>query len=109
MKHMINTNDIGLRIMQLRKAKGYSREQLAALADISPSFLYEIEMSKKGFSAHTLLGLLGALEVSSDYLLYGKSNIRCEGKIAETLGKFRQSDLRQIEVLLKIAYELASE
>lgn len=109
MEHMINTNDIGLRILQLRKAKGYSREQLAALADISPSFLYEIEMSKKGFSTHTLLGLSGALNVSSDYLLYGKGSIQCEEKIAETLGKFRQSDLRRIEALLKIAYELANE
>lgn len=109
MEHTIHIKDVGMRIMKLRKEKGYSRELLAELANISPSFLYEIEKSKKGFSANTLLGLLEALEVSPDYLIYGKSRMQCEEKIAEILGKFSQSDLRRIKVLLEIAYELASE
>ena len=49
--------DIGVRIMKLRKEKGYSREQLAELANISASFLYEIETSKKGLSVNSLVGL----------------------------------------------------
>lgn len=48
----IHYDDIGMRIMGLRKEKGYSREQLAELANISVSFLYEIETSKKGLSVN---------------------------------------------------------
>ena len=56
----------GERIMILRGERGYTREQLAELADISEKFLYEIEMGKKGFSATTLMNICDALEVSLD-------------------------------------------
>ncbi len=100
---------IGDRIMDLRKDKGFSREQLAELSGISSSFLYEIEIAKKGFSANTLMNLCNALEVSSDYILYGKKKIDYEDKIAETIGKFQLSQLKKVEELLKIVYELAHD
>ncbi len=100
---------IGDRIMDLRKDKGFSREQLAELSGISSSFLYEIEIAKKGFSANTLINLCNALEVSSDYILYGKKRIDYEDKIAETIGKFQLSQLKKVEELLKIVYELAHD
>ena len=37
----------GYRIMKIRLERHYSREYLAELADISPKFLYEIEIGKK--------------------------------------------------------------
>lgn len=44
----------GNRIRALRENRGYTREQLAEMADISSKFLYEIEVGNKGFSARTL-------------------------------------------------------
>ena len=41
--------DAGHRIRTIRKQRGYSREYLAELSDISTKFLYEIECGKKGF------------------------------------------------------------
>lgn len=108
MEKETGTKEIGIRIMKMRKAKGYSREQLAELAGISPSFLYEIETAKKGFSASTLISLIHALEVSPDYLLYGRSAIDCEKEIAETLGNFSPENLQLVEKLLRIIYELAA-
>lgn len=98
--------DIGVRIMKLRKEKGYSREQLAELANISASFLYEIETSKKGLSVNSLVGLVEALEVSADYLLYGTVQVQCENSIFEMIRKFSSKDLQRVEKLLKIVYEL---
>ena len=43
----INANEIGTRIRTQRDALGYSREKLAELADISNSFLAEIERGEK--------------------------------------------------------------
>ncbi len=96
----------GSRIMNLRKDKRYSREQLAELSGISPSFLYEIEIGKKGFSANTLMSLCSALEVSSDYILYGKMKHDYNFEIAQIVGKFDPARLKKVEKLLEITYEL---
>ncbi|MCD8333499.1 MAG: helix-turn-helix domain-containing protein [Clostridiales bacterium] len=68
---------VGERIFMVRSLRGYSREHLAEIADISPKFLYEIELGKKGFSTYTLAKLCRALEVNSDYLLYGCGRLQC--------------------------------
>ena len=93
--------------MNLRMDRGYSRECLAELAGISSKFLFEIEQRAKGFSANTLISLADALGVSSDYIMKGHNNIKCEEKIAETLGKFEPDSLRKIEELLDIAYAIS--
>lgn len=61
----------GKRIRELRKRKGYTGENLAEKAEISAKFLYEIENGIKGFSAYTLGKIARALDVNSDYILFG--------------------------------------
>ena len=97
----------GERIMLLRSDRGYTREQLAKLADISEKFLYEIEMGKKGFSAITLLNLSRALEVSLDYIMTGTGSRKYEDEIVATLEKFKPNSLEMVDRLLKTAYELS--
>ena len=63
---------IGVRIKSLRLKNKMTREELAEAADISSSFLYEIETGKKSFSAYTLGSLSRALSVKSDYILHGE-------------------------------------
>lgn len=109
MDKIANENRIGTRIMNLRKDKRYSREQLAELSEISSRFLYEIEIGKKGFSANTLMSLCKALEVSSDYILYGKRKADYEHEIAEIVGKFEPARLKKVEKLLEITYELTHD
>ncbi len=92
---------VGARIMQLRLNRGYTREQLAYLADISEKFLYEIETDKKGFSATTLMGISKALEVSLDYIMYGS-----EEEIVSTLKRFNPNTLKRVERLLDVLYEI---
>lgn len=66
---------IGKRIRVLREEKQMSREQLAAKAEISSKFLYEIENGKKGLSAGTLLKISRALSCSCDFILIGIHNV----------------------------------
>ena len=107
MKITLNDKEMGTRIMALRKDKGYSREKLAELAGISSKFLYEIEIRKTGFSAKTLGGISQALDISSDYILFGKCNKEYDERIARVTGKFELRSLNMIEDLLNVAYELA--
>lgn len=59
----------GERIFQLRSMRGYSRERLAEIAEISTKFLYEIEMGKTGFSVWILTKLCKALDVDCSCIL----------------------------------------
>lgn len=91
--------------MILRIDRGYTREQLAELANISDKFLYEIETGKKGFSATTLLNISKALEVSLDYIMTGTGSRKYD-EIAATLEKFKPNTLEMVDRLLKTAYEI---
>ena len=97
---------VGARIMQLRLDRGYTREQLAYLADISEKFLYEIETDKKGFSATTLMGISKALEVSLDYIMYGSEYRKYEEESVSTLKRFNPNTLKRVERLLDVLYEI---
>lgn len=97
---------VGKRILILRTSRGYSREYLAEQADISTKFLYEIEADKKSFSAKTLVRLADALDVSMDYIMTGKGSKKYEDEIAETLAVFHPNELKAVDELLKIVFEL---
>lgn len=73
-ENMINTHEkfnelTGQNIMKLRTQRHYTREYLAERAKISPKFLYEIEMGKKGCSSYVLYSLAYALEVNLECLI----------------------------------------
>lgn len=90
----------GERILLTRGRRGYTRETLAELADISPKFLYEIETGRKGFSALVLHNLCKALEVDCDYIITGKQVIYNQNLIGQ-LELFTQDKMEQIADILK--------
>ena len=59
----------GSNIKKIRKSKDFSQETLAEKADISPSFLSDIENGKKWGAFETLVALANALEVEPYELL----------------------------------------
>lgn len=63
--------EIGKRIQDIRCHKGYSRDKLSERAGISAGFLGAIEKGSKGMSAQTLYGISRALNVTSDFILFG--------------------------------------
>lgn len=62
---------IGERIKKQRLLNGYSRETLAEMAGITPRFCYDLELGLKSMSLVTLAQLASALNISTDYLLFG--------------------------------------
>ena len=63
--------EIGNRILQLRKAQGLTRERLAEKAEISVQFLADIEKGRKSMTVTTLRMLASALLVTTDSIIYG--------------------------------------
>lgn len=96
---------IGLRIRELRKARNYTREDLANMVDISSKFLYEIETGKKGFSAETLSKLSDALQVSCDYIMLGKEQYNI-GKIVYILKMLEPEQIDRMQNILQIICEM---
>lgn len=64
--------ETGKRVLQLRKERGYTREKLAELADISVQFLADIEKGRKNMTVTTLRKLSNALLVTTDRIVNGE-------------------------------------
>lgn len=62
---------IGMRIRQLRKARGWSQEELARKSGISMSFLGHIERGSRIMSMETFASICRVLEANADGLLWG--------------------------------------
>lgn len=62
---------IGMRIRQVRKAKGWSQEILAKKCGISLSFMGHIERGTRIMSIETFAGICEALDTNADELLWG--------------------------------------
>jgi transcriptional regulator with XRE-family HTH domain len=70
----------GETIRKIREARGLTQDQLADQADISKSFLSEVENSHRNISSENLLRIARVLGASMDYLMSGetKEQIRRE-------------------------------
>lgn len=67
----MNGYDIGQRIKTVRKSQNLTQERLAELINVSPHYIYEIEKGLKQMSLETFISITTALDISSDYILFG--------------------------------------
>lgn len=96
-------SEIGSRILDLRRNKKLTREQLSEKAEISTQFLADIESGKKGMSAATLYKICLALCVSADYLLFGY--IENKSRIAEIISSLPEKQRASAEKILSAFVE----
>lgn len=68
---MLESAEIGKRIKEKREEKSLSLRTIAEKAGVTPSAIGLVEKAKRRPSAELLVGIAAALEVSSEYLLYG--------------------------------------
>lgn len=73
MRKSINL-EIGERVRITRISRGFTRDELAELLNISTLFLGYIECGQRGMSLTTLQNICNILNVSADYILLGKNN-----------------------------------
>jgi len=100
---------IGERVYLMRVMRGYTRECLAELADITPKFLYEIETGKKGFSVAVLYRLCMALEVDPNAILTGKMKAEYDGRLLKAIQLFNDEQAKQISNILEEISDLLKD
>lgn len=70
---MAEPDSVGGRLRLVRERRGLSLEALAERAEVSKSFLWEVENDRSGISGKRLLQVANALDASLEYLLRGQS------------------------------------
>ena len=94
--------DIGNRIRQARKECGYTQEQLAEYAEISVDFLGLIETGRNSMKVQILAKIASALNVTTDYLIYGTTPYKENPKINTMLSVVPESKRKQVEKLIAL-------
>jgi len=94
--------DMGYRISIQRKRKGYTQEQVAELADISPQLLSDTEHGKRAISSDKLFRISRALEVSADYLLSGEKTETDKLILLEKLESASEEQIKAIETICDV-------
>lgn len=68
---MLDLSAIGARVRSCRESQGLTREQFSEAINVTPRFLYDIELGNKGMSIDTLANIGSVLHISTDYILSG--------------------------------------
>ena len=96
--------NMGLRIAQRRKELHWTQEQLAEKMGVSLQTVSNIELGKKAVRPDNLANLCKHMDVSSDYILYGKRN---EQQVSDTVAKLSTLDAEaytMVENLIDLLY-----
>ena len=93
--------DIGSRIRRQREYLGYTREQFAELLDVTPKFCSDIELGVKGMSIPTLCKIANSLRLSTDYILFGRTELKPNDSVALLLQSCTDTERPYAEQLLK--------
>jgi len=98
---MDNKNiEVGSRITELRKKRGYTREKLSELADISVQFLADIEKGRKSMTVNTLRRLAATLNVTTDYIVNGTSPSTPDNELSAMLMSMPEQSRRYAAKIL---------
>ena len=78
-------DSIGSRIKHFREEMGWTQERLAQEADVSKSFISEIENDRRNPSAEKLLDIATVLGASLDFIMTGKTDGLPERSVPPTV------------------------
>lgn len=92
--------EIGSRITDRRKNLGWTQEELAEKADLTPQFVSYAESGKRAMRPENLLKLSKALKVSADYLLTGDIVEKDMLILSDKMKKLTPSQVRIIEEII---------
>ncbi len=92
--------EMGIRIAQRRKTVGFTQEQLAEQMNVSTQTISYIETGRNAIRPENLAKLCEALQVSSDYILFGRSSSVEANRIAKKINSLPAKKLDAIEAII---------
>ena len=88
---------IGEQIKKAREVCGLTQEQFAELIDKTPQFISDLERGVSGISIETLKTICEKLNVSSDRILFARSE-DSENKVERLITKFQEMTPSQFRI-----------
>jgi len=101
--------EVGQRIMHLRKQRGYTREKLAELSDISVQFLADIEKGRKSMTVNTLRKISAVLNTTTDYIVNGTVVAPPDDTLLTMLASMSSDSRKHAEKLLMVYNEAITQ
>ena len=101
--------EVGARITEMRKQRGYTREKLSELADVSVQFLADIEKGRKSMTVAPLKRIAAALLVPTDYIVNGTVENGGNDGIISILNTLSEKNKKQAEKILTAFAEAVNE
>lgn len=89
------SRELGKRMSAARLQRGMTQENVAEAANISIPYYSQIENGAKSISAFYLASVAKALNVSADYLLYGKDSFS-QDSLLELFQRFPDGHIESI-------------
>lgn len=97
--------DMGVRIAQRRKELRITQEQLADKIGVSLQTVSCIELGKKAVRPENLANLCKHLDVTTDYIVYGKRNKQQMNDTVAKLAALDAEAFRTVQGLIDLLYE----
>lgn len=99
---------IGMEIARIRKEKGCTRENIAEKSNISPNYLYNIEIGNKIPNVIIFMDICNALNVTSGQVLGNSVSdklLSFTENISNNFNKLTDKEIKSIENLIKFFAE----
>ncbi|WP_339834141.1 helix-turn-helix transcriptional regulator [Paenibacillus sp. FSL R7-0272] len=97
---------VGNRIRELRKAKGWTQEQLAESAGLHYSYIGGVERGDRNISLETLEKIMNGLQVPAEQLFKFKEDSSYRRALDEHMTLVSGQDADQIDSLTRINKEI---
>lgn len=94
---------LGDRIRKERVSQGLTQEVLAEKANISVSFMGQIERGERKLSLETLVKIGDVLGVSLDYLLRSGRRVKSEANLNELVYTLNGKTQKEIRMIIDVA------
>lgn len=109
--------ELGKKIRELRKQKGYTQAELAELVDLSNNFIGYLERGKQLPSLKTLEKIAQALDITIGYLFYSIENtlhkpikLTKKDQIISKLSKHLKSlNIKDITLILRLIKRISKK
>ncbi|MDP9700371.1 transcriptional regulator with XRE-family HTH domain [Paenibacillus intestini] len=96
-------NSVGERIRAIRKAKGFTQQQLAELSGLDDAYIGSLERGERNFSIDTLEKIILGLNISfGDLIALNNEDTSHKDAIVEYIGIISELDSAQVETLREI-------
>jgi transcriptional regulator with XRE-family HTH domain len=95
---------MGNRIAQRRKELHFTQEELSEMIGISSQTISCIELGKKAARPENLARICSQLDISADYILFGKRSEKQMDDLLAKMAKLPKEEYRSIQLLVDLLY-----